>query len=354
MIHETRAIAAEGEAIDLDPFAFWPDVASRLVGFGGEEPSDNPDYAFHTLYISCGTGPIVFTVRFAGLQAQRGTLILRVHELPEVMGANARQIAISQTQLTDLIRGDGIASLPAFARAGAHYALLGYIYGDTVAAAAGLTIDVARRTPDPNDPDRQTSFRAESERVAAAVQVVGEREGTLVTPVSQLCTIRQVREPVLGAIIAQLGALDDASPIDRWEQGYIARVLDRYDVAQSGSTGLGIGGLHDRLAPWLVQHGCTLLLTTPGEVPADIDLPPGVEACHLNPADIDGLVGFDFAWATRGGGVGGGDRQELLRFIENTLRTLKPGGLMGAGGDGRRCTARDRRRCRAADPPPRS
>lgn len=328
MIHETRAIAVEGEAIDLDPFAFWPDVESRLAGLGGAQPSDNPSYAFHTLYISCGTGPIVFTVRFAGLQAQRGTLILRVHELPEVMGAQARQVAISQTQLADLIRGDGTVSLPAFARAGNHYALLGFIYGDTVAAASGVAIEVARRMPDPNDPARRTDYRAEAERVAATPQVIGEREGTLVTPVSQLCTVRQINEPVFGAIIAQLGDLGDVPVIDRWEYAFLARVLDRYDVARSGASGLGIGALDDPIAPWLVGHGCTLMLTTPGEVPADLDLPPGVEVRSLDPQAIDGLAGFDFAWATRAGGVGGSDRQELLRFIEDTLRALKPGGLM--------------------------
>ena len=127
MIHDTRAIAVEGQAIDLDPFAFWPDIASRLVGLGGEGRSENPDYAFHTLYISCGAGPIVFTVSFSGLRAQRGTLILRIHELPEVMGAHARQVALSQAQLIDLIRGDGSVSLAATARAGNHYAILGFI-----------------------------------------------------------------------------------------------------------------------------------------------------------------------------------------------------------------------------------
>lgn len=328
MIHETRALAAEGEAIDLDPFAFWPDLASRLVGLGGTERGDNPDYVFHTLYVSCGTGPILFTLKFTGLKAQRGTLILRVHELPEVMGGLARQIALSQAQLTELIRGDGSVSLAATAKAGYYYAFLGYIYGDTIATADRLTIELARRTPDPDDPERPTSFSADRARVATAPQIVGEREGTLVTPVSQLCTLRQLREPVVGAILAQLGGLEGASDLDRWEQAFLARVLDRYDVARSGARGLGIGAWRDPLAPWLVKQGCTLLLTAPGQPPADLDLPPEVTVRRFDPRDIDELAGFDFAWATRAGGVGGTDRQAVLKFIEDTLRTLKPGGLM--------------------------
>lgn len=328
MIHDIRAIDTEGEAIELDPFAFWPDIASRLVGFGGDKKNENPDYAFHTLYVSCGTGPILFTVRFAALRAQRGTLILRVHELPEMMGAHARQVALSQVQLTDLIRGDATVSLPATARGGNHYALLGFIYGDTVATADGITIDVARRKPDPNDPSRPTMFGSKPGRVAAVPQIVGTREGTLVTPVSQLCTMRQLAEPVFRAILDQLTDLSDAPLIDQWEHAFLAQVLDRYDVARSGSRGLGIGALHDPMAPWLVQHGCTLVLTTPEAVPDALDLPPEVEVQHLAPDAIDALTGFDFAWATRAGGVGGSDRQQLLRFIEDALRTLKPGGLM--------------------------
>lgn len=328
MIHETRAIAAEGEAIDLDPFAFWPDLVSRLVGLGGTERGENPDYVLHSLYVSCGTGPILFTLRFSGLQAQRGTLILRVHELPEVMGAHARQIALSQTQLTELIRGDGTVSLAATAKAGCHYAVLGFIYGDTVATADALTVKVERRISDSEDPSRPTSFGADQSRVDAAAQIVSEREGTLVTPVSQLCTVRQIKEPVFDAILAQLTALEQASDIDRWEHAFLARALDRYDVARSSARGLGIGAWQEPLAQWLVQHGCSLLLTSRDEPVADLGLQLGLPTKRVDPHDIDGLAGFDFAWATRAGGVGGTDRQAVLKFIEDTLRCLKPGGLM--------------------------
>lgn len=328
MIHDTRAIATEGEAIELDPFAFWPDIASRLVGLGGEQTGENPDYVFHTLYVSCGTGPILFTVGFTGLQARRGTLILRIHELPEVMGAQARQIALSQTQLTELIRGDGRVSLAATARVGSHYALVGFIYGDTIATAEDVAIDVARRTPDAHDPNRPTGFSADKARIDAAPQIVGRREGTLVTPVSQLCTVRQVGEPVFDAVLDQLGDMAGASTIDRWEHVFLTRVLDRYDVARSGARGLGIGAVDDPLGRWLVQQGCSLLLTTPGEPRVELKLPPEVEVQRLDPHVVDGLDGFDFVWATRAGGVGGSDRQEMLRFIEDSLRALKPGGLM--------------------------
>ena len=328
MIFEQRAIAHEGEALELDPFAFWPDLKSRLIGLGGTDAGDDPDYAFHTLYATCGTGPIVFTVAATGLQASRGTLILRVHELPEVMGAQAREIAISQTQLVELIRGGGAISLSTEARAGSSYALLGHIYGDTVATAEILAVTVARRTPDPDDPAMPTRFRSDEARVGTVPQLVGQAEGTLKAPVSQLCTRRQLGEPACRNWTRQLGLAPATLSLDAWERAYIQRVLDRYDVSRPGARGLGIGGLGDPLAEAIAVTGPRLTLTTPGDPPAGAPLPGGgAVAMRLDPAAVDGLDGFDFAWATRAGGVGATDRQEVLRFVEDVLRTLKPGGL---------------------------
>lgn len=327
MIFEQRAIAEEGEQLELDPFAFWPDLKSRLVGLGGPDTGDDPDYAFHTLYAACGAGPIVFTVEAQALQAQRGTLILRVHELPEVMGAAARQVAMSQTQMADLIRNGGRVTLPAEARAGSSYALLGHIHGDTIARAERLNIQVERRAPDPHDPAMLTRFRSDEQRVAGAGQLVGQAEATLKAPMSQLCTLRQCREPAYKAWVARAPGRSREPDLTVWERAYIDRALDRYDAARSGARGLGIGGLGDRLADIIAETGAVLTLTAPDEPAADVELPPGATALRLDPDAVEDLVGFDFAYATRSGGVGGTDRQAVLRFIEDVLRTLKPGGL---------------------------
>ena len=185
---------------------------------------------------------------------------------------------------------------------------------------------MARRSPELHDSTRPTSFRADEGRVSAALQVVGEREGTLVTPVSQLCTRQQTQEPIFAALLQQLGGAGQGSVVDQWEQAFLARVLDRYDAARSGARGLGIGAPHDRIAPWLARHGCSVLLTTVDEPPVDQTLTPQIEVKRLDPGS-DGLAGFDFAWATRAGGPDGTDRQAVLRFIEDVVRALKPGGL---------------------------
>lgn len=326
MIHDSRSIDAEGEELDLDPFAFWPDLGSRLIGLGGPHTSDDPDYAFHTLYAACGTGPIVFTISAKGLSSDRGTLILRVHELPEIMGANARQIAMSQTQLLEMIRDGNTVSLAAEARVGSTYAILGHIYGDCIATATSLEVIVARRAPDPNDSATPTRFRSPPGHVRTVPQLIGTSHPTVHEPASQLCTLAQLVELDLGGQPDDGDAMTRA--IDDWERAYIYHALDRYDAARAGARGLGIGGLGDPLADALSQTGCSLVLTTPREGPVDDGLPAGAVAAVLNPDAIEGHAGFDFAYATRGGGIADPNRQRALRFVEDVLRTLKPGGLL--------------------------
>ena len=326
MIVDSRVIANEGDQAILDPFRFWPDLQSRLVGLGGQHPGDDPDYAFHTLYIGCGAGPIVFDIEFEGLTAERGTLILRIHELAEIAGAMAKQVAISQTQLVELIRGNGAVRLATDARRDHTYAILGHIYGDCVAQAQSLKATVTRRTPDTDDPAIPTRFWSGQGRVHVAPLLVRDGRPSLGGVVSQLCTSEQFDERVFSDWAAHIGGRDAPRTIDQWEQIYVARVLDRYDVSRAGAHGLVMGSADDPVIGALVAAGCRLTLAVDQEREART-APPGTAWRVLDRHAIEGVAGFDFAYATRAGGVGGHDRQASLRFIEDLLRTLKPGGL---------------------------
>ena len=71
---------AAGE-LELDPFAYVPDMASRITGLGGYDRPAEGDYALHTHYVEATEGPAHFTLTFDDLTATRGTLNLRVHML---------------------------------------------------------------------------------------------------------------------------------------------------------------------------------------------------------------------------------------------------------------------------------
>lgn len=324
MIVESRSIHDEGDALDLDPFAFWPAYVSRLQPLGGSEQSEDTDYVFHTLYVACGDGPIVVTVKVDGLTAERGTMILRMHELPDGIGANARQIAIAQVQLLDLIRGTGVATIGAVARHGYSYAALGHIYGDTVATASNLSVQIERRTPDPDSPDRPTAFT--STRVAGTTAIVGYSPPTLAGPGSQMCTAPQFRERIYADWAVHLGGTRKERSLAQWERVYVARVLDRYDMSRAGARGLAIGGADEpQLIGALAAAGCQITEAVSTIAADDVPVPDGVLA--LDPHDMpDSVAGFDFVFATSQNAIAG-DWKDQLAYIESVLRCLKPGGL---------------------------
>lgn len=323
MIVDPRRLASEGDSIAIDPFVFWPERASRVKPLGGPEQGDDPDYAFHTLYVGCGTGWAQFDLTFDALSAERGTLILRIHELADVLGADARMVSLSQTQLLEIIRSGGRVTIGTEVTEGFSYAVLGHVHGDCVARAQALTIDVTRRTPDPDDPATATQFS--SDRVGAVGQLIGEEPPTLKAPVSQACTLAQFKESVFADWAQHVGIGRETGSIAMWERVFIARALDRYDVARSGARGLGVGGLGDPLADALASAGCRLVLTAP--VASEVALPVGASARILDPQAVpDDIAGFDFCYVTRDGGPDA-DRQGSLRFVEDLLRGLKPGGL---------------------------
>ncbi len=323
MITETRSIHAEGDTLDLSPFAFWPAYASRLRPLGGAEPCEDPDYVFHTLYAACGDGPIVMTVRTSDLTAERGTMILRIHELPDGLGSSARQVAIAQVQMLDLIRAGGVATIGAMARHGHTYAALGHIYGDTVATASDLQVQVERRTPDPDAPDRPTDFT--SHRIAATPAMVGSAMPSIAGPVSQMCSTPQFRERIYADWASHLGGLRKEASLAQWQRVYIARALDRYDMSRSGARGLAIGGGDEPgLVGALAAAGCRMAISVR---PAKAQPPLDPDVFAIDPEEMpDTVRGFDFVFATSEQGVMG-HWKARLSYIESVLRCLKPGGL---------------------------
>ncbi|WP_380787640.1 hypothetical protein [Sphingomonas sp. R86521] len=321
MITETRSIHAEGDALDLNPFAFWPAYTSRLEPLGGKEPCEDPDYVFHTLYAACGDGPIAVTVTVSDLAAERGTMILRIHELPDGVGSNARQIAIKQVQLVDLIRGDGTAMISALARHGHTYAALGHIYGDTIATASDLQVRIERRMPDPNAADIPSEFI--SSRVGVVPLIVGTAPPSMTGPVSQMCSAPQFRERAYADWAAYLGGARGKASLSQWQRVFIARTLDRYDMARPGARGLAIGGLDEpQLVAVLTASGCMIdtSVRTSGVASAE-------RLIVLDPEAMpESVNGYDFVFATREQGIGG-TWKDRLAYIESVLRCLKPGGL---------------------------
>ena len=168
---------------------------------------------------------------------------------------------------------------------------------------------------------------------------------------SQLCTESQLASPLYAELCAGLGL--PANPHRKlWEFAWIAAVIRHAGLLRPGLRGMGFGVGREPLPAYLAAHGLEVLAT---------DAPPaaieghgwdttGQHAAGLDPlrrprlvadAEFDRLVrfmpcdmndipaehgGFDFCWSSCAfehlGSIEHG-----LRFVEASLRTLRPGGL---------------------------
>ena len=111
MTTEVAARATEPTELVLDPFAYQPGIASKIKGLGGHAAGHDPDYVLHTPYVEVAEGPAQFSVRFRGLTAKKGTLVLRVHMLGREEGARARLANAERIALNRLIQHGSEATI---------------------------------------------------------------------------------------------------------------------------------------------------------------------------------------------------------------------------------------------------
>lgn len=307
---------AQGEQVEMDPFSFFQDQASRIRGLGGANESNRPEYAFHTPYAETGAGAIRFAAAFEGLEAQRGTLILRINEFHLGSQSSARQVGVAQVQLRDLIREGGTAYLGCEVQANHSYALLGAIHGDTEVSATKLTVTMEQCAPDAVTTRRSTRFAADD--ILTAPRIFSSDPPSLEAPVSQTCTPDQLTEEVFYQWSAKLGT--GAVDVGRWEQVYVLQALHRYGVLEPGSSGLGLSAAGSLLARQVAAEGATVTVTAPEGEPG-----PGLVIADLADLPTD-LGGYDFCWST-GDRALQGDFAVALKFVEDSLVCLKPGGV---------------------------
>ena len=334
-------------ALELDPFAYHPGVASRIQGLGGTGPSHNPDYTFHTPYVEAAPGPASFTVLFDGLTAKKGTLVLRVHMQSLEPGVPLRLVNSERIALNRLIQLGGKISVNFEGFHNVTFALVGLIVGDTDAAAEAVTVTLDR----PADPTVRPEHVAEANSTAygntplrPTPTLLSTRRAKLTDPVTQIATEPQLREPLAGGWLARLRPKGSSS-VEHWRKVYTLQALRRYGMLEQGAVGLGFEPTPSGMpAAMAAMHASVVAAfpTRPGT-------PPGLEALKrdlsdrapCDPSTFDAnvtvriaswrripedLVNFDFVWSARAN-----ERlysvTATTRFVEDVMACLRPGGL---------------------------
>ncbi len=312
--------AADTRPVELDPFGFLPDLASRVPGLGGPTPGHDPSYVFHAPYVTAARGQATFTVIFDNLRARNGTLTLRVHMLPDEPGAVARLVNSARIQLNRLIKNGGRIALSFEGYRGVSYAIMGSIADQTDIQADRIRVTLDR----PADANaiavsfveaRSTVFG--SDKVNASPHMISTRPASMAMAVSQPYNPAQMRETVTRGWLARIGLAPDHS-VAQWELVYKLQALESYGMLQAGARALGFTRGDARFVEALAAHGLDTVIAEPEaeRVVAAMDplYPPAA------------LVNFDIVWASDPGVVLS-DVAEIGRFVENAMACLRPGGL---------------------------
>jgi hypothetical protein len=312
--------AQPGGPLELDPFGFLIGVASRVPGLGGAAPGHDPTYVFHVPYVTAARGPAAFTVAFDNLRAKNGTLTLRVHMLPDEPGAIARLVNSARIQLNRLVRDGGVIAVGFEGYRGVTYAIMGSIGDQTDIQADGLRVYLDRPADAQGLADsfvdaRSTAFG--SDKVHASAHMISAKPATMAAAVSQPYGIAQMREPVTETWRARLAVQADTG-VAQWQLVYKLQVLESYGMLEPGARALGFTRDDAAFVTAIEANGLSAVIADPGAERLVADMDP------LYPPAA--LVNFDILWASDPG-AGLSDAGDMIRFVENALSCLRPGGL---------------------------
>ena len=285
----------ESAGVELGPFDFWPDAASRIEGLGGPNPPPDPGYVFHTPYLPCPAGPVLFRLVFVGLEADAGTLTLQVNEMGDSPEAYAQVTEVKPVRLRTLARR-GTASVAIEAQPGHSYALFGRLSDGAEARATDLSIAVVEG----HEPEgaRGVAPTAAFRAVGAAPLLSSITPPSLRRPASQLSTAAQRREAEWDRL-AENGR--------DWPEVYALRCLEVAELLSPEACLLLIGDAAGALSPWLAGHGCDIAAAADGVEPLSGPLSSGCDAALW--LDVDARSG------------------DPLDAVEGALGALHPGGL---------------------------
>jgi len=310
----------------LDPFEFHGYPASCIAGLGGSLPVPDPSYAFHTPYVPVARGHAHFLIRFTNLEARRGSLVLRVHMLPDEPGAVAQLVTSHRLQLNWLAHRGGETQLRFEAFRGARYALMGIVPDQLDASATNLAITLDRpateddlAAPGMAAESQSTAYGSETIRSASAALILSLDPPSFAHPVSQPCTAKQVREPEFRNRVKALGNRS-ADRATLWESAYAVQALDRYGMLQPGARGLILGRNDPAIAATLAAAGASCRHVS-------FDPVDGADGSTIDPTALpEELFAFDFLLSIRSTDTMSSDKVAAA-FIEHAMECLRPQGL---------------------------
>lgn len=294
----------EMEGLPIDPFGYHPDRRSAVFPLGGDVPSLDPKYVFHTNYIMCRAGQIIFNLRFENIRASSGELCIQLQSYRAGDSVGVLLVNSTRRSLTQLAGEDLELSIDTYAVDGVSYALYGYVSESTDAEARSLTISLREMEgSSPRDPALfpVAGSACTDITIDRPTRLVSTSQASFSAPVSQAVTRAQLSEDIYLQIAAEQGLEPNAQS---WPTLFALRAIEIFGLAQPGARGLCLGDTSQLLGSILRRHGCV----TPSDEAAD-------------PAE-----GFDFAWSIHET-ISQDFRLGFAAFVEDGMRNVLPKGV---------------------------
>jgi hypothetical protein len=214
----------------VNPFSYFVDHASQLRGFGGDRPSPDPQYCFHTRYETVRPGRAIFSLKLDGAQATQGEMTVRVHAYRPDFGGMPSLAAGNRLDLASPQQQELSVAVPFHAVSGVEYALYGFFSEPT-----DMTVERVDVFLDEPEGDAEVEIAPPQSLLARAADPAEAGPATglshhgkidIARPVSQDCTWSQLETG---------GSVSDR--LRRWREAICLTALTAYDINLPGLDG---------------------------------------------------------------------------------------------------------------------
>lgn len=238
----------------LEPFGFYSAVSSAISGFGGEQPSDDPTYCFHTYYIQVPPGRARFHLNLRGAKSSCGEMTLRVLGLrPD---GHAELVASLTIALDGVDVPELVAGLRFQAIEGVNYALYGFFSEPSDLLADAVEIALEESLPSAREAVRARAHSriGADAKFTASPKLLGmdapglERLACQPFTMAQICDVGQTEWP--GSVMRL------ADPEAQWRVIAPYCMLAHAGVLVPGAKGAVLNADGPELAKMLEQAGC--------------------------------------------------------------------------------------------------
>jgi hypothetical protein len=245
----------------LEPFGYFAEHASALVGFGGVGLGPDPRYCLHTFYEEVKPGRAVFHVRLDGAKASAGELTFRVHSYKPGAGGDVSLAASTRSRLDRIAPTGGSEQIDVAVRIvaveGVRYALYGYFSEPSDLVAREVSVLLEEFGPDHDDglnsAERPVSKFQPADLDSSHRQLVSRSRPTLASPDSRDCTHDQ---------LDRIGG-PSTERISQWRRGAALTALEGRDMLDAEASGLLLGPAPEGLPGNLAARACIIETETP-------------------------------------------------------------------------------------------